>query len=84
MDTTQFCYWLQGLFELAEPVVLDARQTELVRRHLAMVFQHDIDQRISPESQAQQTAIHEGYAPPSYMVTSAASKDDDKVGRPRC
>jgi hypothetical protein len=71
MNTTAFCYWLQGMFELGNPETLDANQTDLIRRHLAMVFQHDIDQRIPPEQQVKQQAIHDGVVNPVG-------------GRPRC
>lgn len=51
MKTTEFCYWLQGLFELGNPVSLDEQQTELIRKHLEMVFLHDIDKRVSETEQ---------------------------------
>jgi hypothetical protein len=41
MQSRDFCYWLQGFFELrqgSEP--LDAAQVTLVKRHLDLVFQH--------------------------------------------
>lgn len=43
MKAVEFCYWLQGMFELTEPVTLDAKQTEMIKRHLEMVFKHEID-----------------------------------------
>ena len=43
MKSRDFAYWLQGLFELGNPKALDERQTDLVKRHLALVFKHDID-----------------------------------------
>lgn len=43
MKSVEFCYWLQGLFELGKPESLNAEQTDLVKRHLAMVFHHEID-----------------------------------------
>lgn len=43
MTTRDFAYWLQGFIELAEPTTLNEKQTELVKRHLNMVFIHDID-----------------------------------------
>lgn len=36
MTTVEFCYWLQGLFELAQPRVLSAAQVECIKRHLAL------------------------------------------------
>ena len=42
MKAKEFCYWLQGHLELAGPSSqLDARQVELVARHLKMVRIHD-------------------------------------------
>ena len=59
MTSRDFCYWLQGLFELGEPQALDAKQTELVKRHLAMVFIHEIDPSAGPpEKQATLDAAH--------------------------
>ena len=43
MKAVEFAYWLQGLFELANPKTLDEKQTDLIKRHLAMVFKHEID-----------------------------------------
>ena len=49
MTSRDFCFWLQGWFELNDagtqdgPPELSAAQTEMVRRHLAMVFKHEID-----------------------------------------
>lgn len=43
MKSVEFCYWLQGLFEVADPETLDARAVSLIKAHLAMVFVHEID-----------------------------------------
>lgn len=43
MTSRDFCYWLQGLFEVGNPKALDERQTEMVKSHLALVFVHEID-----------------------------------------
>jgi hypothetical protein len=50
MTAVQFCYWLQGYFEIVAanpgPRVMNGltpSQTEAVKRHLAMVFAHDLD-----------------------------------------
>lgn len=65
MKTTEFCYWLQGLFELQPDVAdkgLTPAQTVMVQRHLALVFKHDIDPSYSPDpaKQAEMHAIHDG------------------------
>lgn len=37
MKATEFCYWLQGLFELASPETLTDTQIECIKRHAALV-----------------------------------------------
>jgi hypothetical protein len=51
MKATEFCYWLQGFFEIGqannyvdgEPGPLTAEQVKVIQNHLALVFHHDID-----------------------------------------
>ena len=57
MKATEFCYWLQGMFELASPRELNAEQTDLIKRHLAMAFLHDIDKQAGSDGPAL-NAIH--------------------------
>lgn len=66
MTSREFCYWLQGYFEIVRahepgnraPALTD-RQTEMVRKHLALVFKHEIDQSYGDEKhQAELNAIH--------------------------
>lgn len=44
MKSTEFCYWLQGCFELNGPQNgFTAAQVEVIKAHLNMVFFHEID-----------------------------------------
>ncbi len=43
MTSRDFAYWLQGLFELANPTSLTVEQTQMIKRHLSLVFHHEID-----------------------------------------
>ena len=43
MTSRDFCFWLQGFFELSNEKYLDEAQTNMVKKHLAMVFVHEID-----------------------------------------
>lgn len=43
MTSRDFCYWLQGMFELSDPKSLSKEQTSLIKKHLHMVFAHEID-----------------------------------------
>lgn len=65
MTSRDFCYWLQGFFELRDGAdALTPSQTELVRRHLALVFKHEIDpQAGGPATQAALNAVHGGASP---------------------
>ncbi len=63
MTARDFCYWLQGFFEIdeANPPVggLTPLQVEAVKRHLSMVFAHDIDPKAGgPEVQKKLSDIH--------------------------
>ena len=41
MDTTNFCYWLHGLFELNKDIkTLNEEQTLLIKQHLELVFKN--------------------------------------------
>jgi hypothetical protein len=58
MKSVEFCYWLQGLFEVGEPTQLNEKQTDLIKRHLNMVFIHEID-KTYPEGQ--QEALNDAH-----------------------
>ena len=63
MKTTEFCYWLQGMFELNNPVTLNEQQTQIIKQHLAMVFIHDIDQSYPKEQQEKLNQSHNPHHP---------------------
>lgn len=59
MTARDFCHWLQGHFELNGISALDAKQTAMIARHLALVFAHEIDpQAGGPAEQAKLDGIH--------------------------
>jgi hypothetical protein len=66
MESKDFCYWLQGFFEIREASgspegQLSREQVEVIRRHLAMVFIHDIDPKAGPpEHQEVLQNVHDG------------------------
>lgn len=43
MTSRDFCFWLQGYFELQHPHELNHDQIKTIMRHLNMVFVHEID-----------------------------------------
>ena len=67
MKAVEFCYWLQGFFEISDSAnagsirQIDVKQIEIIKNHLAMVFVHDIDPKQgTPEHQAKLQALHDG------------------------
>lgn len=62
MKSRDFCYWLQGYFELARTdgiPVLSEKKMECIEKHLAMVFKHEIDPSMGPITiQEELNSIH--------------------------
>lgn len=59
MTSRDFCYWLQGFFEIAKPRDLSAEDIDLIAKHLALVFKHEIDPSAGPKPhQDALNAIH--------------------------
>jgi hypothetical protein len=71
MKSRDFCYWLQGFFELAgsgtagngtpveKDVLVSKGQIAVIKRHLNMVFKHEIDPDFGPvEHQEALSEIH--------------------------
>jgi len=78
MTSRDFCFWLQGFFEIVSagpqppepagrPIALSAAQADMVRRHLALVFKHEIDPSMgNAEHQAKLDEVHK---PPTVDLT---------------
>ncbi len=41
MTPEQFCYWLQGYFEVSDETRLSPKQVEIIEDHLQKVFNQD-------------------------------------------
>jgi hypothetical protein len=41
----EFCYWLQGFLELADPKRLTASQVKMIQQHLDLVFTKVTDKK---------------------------------------
>lgn len=61
MTARDFCYWLQGYFEIEGKSTkgLTSKQTDMIERHLALVFKHEIDPSYGGNQQELQE-IHDG------------------------
>lgn len=41
MKAIEFCYWLQGSFELNDTKSFDLKEAQSIQQHLDLVFKHD-------------------------------------------
>lgn len=66
MESTNFCYWLQGFFELSDVRTLTEKQVQTIKNHLNLVFIHEIDpkmdEKMGTDPQFSQ-AVHDGIKP---------------------
>lgn len=76
MRAPAFCYWLQGLFELADPTELNEKQTQLIKEHLELVFKYDIDPSYPAEQQEQLNTAHNGHLNPVQAQKTRPSRND--------
>lgn len=69
MTSRDFCFWLQGYFEVSGSSAMDREQADIVKRHLSLVFKHEIDPAMGgPEKQAKLSDLHSPnptYGPPA-------------------
>jgi hypothetical protein len=49
MDTTTFCYWLKGFFEISDTNKLNEKQVQIIRDHLDLVFNKVTPDRFKDE-----------------------------------
>lgn len=57
MTSRDLCFWLQGMFELTETKQLDEKQTEMLKKHLALVFKHEIAPSVNEPAKPVATLI---------------------------
>lgn len=78
MTSRDFAFWLQGFFEVADPIKIGEKETQLIKKHLALVFKHEIDPSMGDEKHQQiLNEIHKPSFPTSYL-------DTNKDGIMRC
>lgn len=59
MKATEFCYWLQGMFEINPPSNgLTPEQVSIIKAHLDMVFYHEIDKSYPHTEQKKLDELH--------------------------
>jgi len=71
MKSSEFCYWLQGYIEIGHDQMhqqgLNYDQTEIIKKHLALVFHHELDATHGDEKhQDELNKIHSTPIPPQF------------------
>lgn len=73
MTSRDFCYWLQGFFEIQDPNIITQKQKQCIKKHLALVFKHEIDPSMGDDKhQKELNEIHS---------TSNSINNDNEVYR---
>jgi hypothetical protein len=63
MNAIDFCFWLQGYFELSGGSELSAGQARKVQEHLSLVFLHEIDPLRESQTTTAPAALDQAHAP---------------------
>lgn len=63
MTSRDFAFWLQGFFEISgtDAITMNAEQVSMVKKHLALVFIHEIDPSMGDK--AQQDKLNKIHSP---------------------
>lgn len=61
MTSRDFCYWLQGFFEITEPEGVTPKELACIKKHLDLVFKHEIDPSMgNKQHQEKLNKVHHG------------------------
>ena len=59
MQSRDFAFWLQGFFEVSNAETITKEQTQVIKKHLNLVFKHEIDPSMGDDKhQDELNAIH--------------------------
>jgi hypothetical protein len=47
MTPRDFCYWLQGFFEISNPMTIDPIELDTIKDHLQLVFRKETPDRLN-------------------------------------
>lgn len=85
MTSRDFAFWLQGFFELSGDTGqgLTPAQADTVKRHLALVFKHEIDPSMgTPAHQADLNEIHSALQDAGVPLADAPAKPEPAWSKP--
>lgn len=63
MNTIDFCFWLQGYFEISGETELSKEQVKVIRNHLDLVFKHEIDPLRENQTTTNASVLNNAHTP---------------------
>ena len=62
MNTIDFCFWLQGYFEISGKDEITAEQAKVIKEHLNLVFKHEIDPLREDQTNATKEQLNQAHS----------------------
>lgn len=66
MNSIDFCYWLQGYFEISGQTTITEKQAEVIKNHLNLVFKHEIDPLRESQTTTDVAVLNETHKPSAW------------------
>ena len=79
MTSRDFAFWLQGFFEVANPISIGTKETEMIKKHLNLVFKHEIDPSMGDEKHQQ--VLNEIHSPSGGNIHYPSFNPDKEILR---
>lgn len=76
MTSRDFAFWLQGYFEIADPIKIGEQEVNLIKKHLNLVFKHEIDPSMGDEKHQQ---VLNEIPSPSIFPSTFPNPDNQKL-----
>lgn len=68
MNTIDFCFWLQGYFEISDGKALSEKQVKVLQNHLSLVFKHEIDPLREKETKTPASVLSHAHSGNDVLV----------------
>jgi hypothetical protein len=79
MTSRDFAFWLQGYFEVANPIKIGEEETQLIKKHLNLVFKHEIDPSMGDDKHQQ--VLNEIHSPSGGKINFPSINPDKEILR---
>jgi hypothetical protein len=67
MNTIDFCFWLQGYFEISGDTEITKEQVQVIKDHLSLVFKHEIDPLREKQTTTPASVLNAAHSPVNDM-----------------